>query len=52
MTPELSRKHKNNLDVSDGNKSSQGGKSGTMKGNPKNSSAHPFRKMRLYALGK
>jgi len=52
LTPELSRKHKNNLDISDGNKSSQGGKGGTMKGNPKNSLAHPFRKMRLYALGK
>ncbi|XP_043652023.1 myotubularin-related protein 13 isoform X1 [Drosophila teissieri] len=51
LTPELSRKHKNNLDISDGNKSCQGGKTGTMKGNSKNSSAHHFRKMRLYALG-
>ncbi|KAH8295337.1 hypothetical protein KR018_010093 [Drosophila ironensis] len=48
LTPDLSRKHKNNLDLSDGSKSSQGaGKAGTMKGN----AAHNARKMRLYALG-
>lgn len=52
LTPELSRKHKNNLDINDGGKSRQGGgKGGTMKGNAGNSSAHAFRKMRLYALG-
>ncbi|SPP88423.1 myotubularin-related protein 13 [Drosophila guanche] len=46
LTPELPRKHKNNLDVSNGSKSS-----GTMKGNSANTSANAFRKMRLYALG-
>ncbi|KAH8341099.1 hypothetical protein KR067_010896 [Drosophila pandora] len=52
LTPELSRKHKNNLDINAGGKSRQGGgKGGTMKGNPGNSSANAFRKMRLYALG-
>ncbi|BFF89004.1 myotubularin-related protein 13 [Drosophila madeirensis] len=51
LTPELPRKHKNNLDVSNGSKSSGATKSGTMKGNSANTSANAFRKMRLYALG-
>ncbi|XP_034663614.1 myotubularin-related protein 13 isoform X2 [Drosophila subobscura] len=51
LTPELPRKHKNNLDSSNGSKSSGATKSGTMKGNSANTSANAFRKMRLYALG-
>ncbi|EDW38045.1 GL12246 [Drosophila persimilis] len=51
LTPELTRKHKNNLDVSNGSKSSGANKSGTIKGNSANTSAKAFCKMRLYALG-
>ncbi|XP_022215873.1 myotubularin-related protein 13 isoform X2 [Drosophila obscura] len=51
LTPELTHRHKNNLDVSNGSKSSGATKSGTIKGNSANTSANAFRKMRLYALG-
>ncbi|XP_034117155.1 myotubularin-related protein 13 [Drosophila nasuta] len=52
LTPELMRKQRTNLNVPDCSKSSAaGGKGGTMKGNASNTSAHAFRKMRLYALG-
>ncbi|XP_030373438.1 myotubularin-related protein 13 [Scaptodrosophila lebanonensis] len=54
LTPELTRKHKTNLNVND-NKCSGGAannKSSTMKssGNSNSQAAHAFRKMRLYAL--